>query len=255
MTSLDQHLTRTTEVLHSTRFSDLPRFCGQDSMPGVDEVPEWREWAHRPPTADQRRIERFLKGFLRPEDSLLHIGVGGSQLAQRFTPRVRSIVGMTISDEEEQHGNSLSLTNYQVLLWNKYRYWPDGAGRFDAIVDNNPTTFACCLRHVVEMVAWYAEALTSTGAFFTDRVGLGWVVTGGDRRWSFDRTALADLVAPFGLAVVDLDGDVYGIARPSGMDRLAALRRRSRLRSTVRGLVRHFRARHRTFPPRANGAG
>jgi hypothetical protein len=109
---------------------------------------------------------------------------------------------------------------------------------FEAIVDNNPTTFACCLRHVLEMLAWYADSLTPRGVIFTDRVGLGWVVTDGDLRWGLDRFELADLVAVLGLHVVDIDGSVYGVTKPKGVPRLVRLRRLSRLRTLRRRWVR-----------------
>lgn len=219
-------------------FSRLPQYCGQESQPGVNEVPEWQEWSDREPTADQRRIERRLHDFLAPGDRLLHVGVGGSELAAAFAPHVREVIGMTISPVEARRGGGLALDNYRVLLWNKYTYWGDMPRGVDAIVDNNPTTFACCLRHIVEMIAWYADSLTPAGALFTDRVGLSWVVSNGDEAWSFDPSELARLVAPFGLSMVRIDRNVYGVTRGPGIERLERLRRRAYLRS-LRSALAH----------------
>jgi hypothetical protein len=62
----------------------------------------------------------------------------------------------------------LNLPNYVALLWNKYKFWHECPDRyFDAIVDNNPTSFAvvlamsrrCCLGTTI----FLAPGLLQTG--------------------------------------------------------------------------------------------
>lgn len=233
----------------SPRFRSLPQDCGRDDHPGVDEVEGWRDWSSFEPTPDQRRIEAWLAQLLGPGDRLLHVGVGGSQLAEAFAPRTREIVGITISPGEVRRANALGLDNYRVHLRNKYQHWADAPGPFDFVVDNNLTTFACCLSHVVTMLAWYSTSLAPTGVLLTDRVGLGWVVSaeGGDPAWAFDLVALSTLAASLGLAVLDLDGDVYGVATPDGAARLS---QRAARRSPSAGMVPNGRdGRPETAPP------
>ncbi len=224
-----QTVVTAVEALQSShRFRSLPKDCGQDDHPGIDEVEGWRDWSSFEPTQDQRRIEAWLARLVRPEDRLLHVGVGGSQLAEAFAPRTREIVGITISPGEVRRADALGLDNYRVLLRNKYQNWADAPGPFDVVIDNNLTTFACCLSHVVTMLAWYSTSLAPTGVLLTDRVGLAWVVSaeGADPGWSFDLAALRTLAGALGLTVLDLDGDVYGVATPDGAARLS-LRQRS----------------------------
>jgi hypothetical protein len=207
----------------SPRFRSLSKDCGHYDHPGVEEVEGWRDWSSFEPTPDQRRIEAWLAELVGPDDRLLHVGVGGSQLAEAFASRAREIIGITISPGEVRRGNALGLDNYRVLLRNKYQHWADAPDRLDFVVDNNLTSFACCLSHVVTMLAWYSTSLAPTGVVLTDRVGLGWVVSaeGGDPAWAFDLAALRMLAAPLGLRVIDLDGDVYGLTTPSGAARLS----------------------------------
>lgn len=212
------------DVLQSSpRFRSLPKDCGQDDQPGVDEVEGWRDWSAFEPTPDQRRIEAWLSELVGPDDRLLHVGVGGSQLAEAFASRTREIVGITISPGEVRRADALGLDNYRVLLRNKYQHWADAPGPFDVIIDNNPTTFACCLSHVLTMLDWYSMSLAPTGVLLTDRVGLAWVVSaeGADPAWGFDLATLTILAGSLGLTVVDLDGDVYGVAAPGGAARLS----------------------------------
>jgi MGT family glycosyltransferase len=224
MTGTSQTVEGAVSALQSSHpFRSLPKDCGQDDHPGVDEVEGWRDWSSFEPTPDQRRIEAWLAKLVGSDDRLLHVGVGGSQLAQAFASRVREIVGITISPGEVGRGNALGLDNYRVLLRNKYQPWADAPRPLDVVIDNNLTTFACCLSHVVTMLDWYATSLAPTGFLLTDRVGLGWVVSadGGDPAWGLDLAALKILAGSLGLTVLDLDGDVYAVAMPGGAARLS----------------------------------
>lgn len=52
----------------------------------------------------------------------------------------------------------------------KYRELP--AGPYDWIVDNNPTSYACCRRHARLFLDRCAAALAPGGRFVSDRQGL-----------------------------------------------------------------------------------
>ncbi|MCX7177133.1 MAG: hypothetical protein NT159_25080 [Proteobacteria bacterium] len=211
------------------RFQGLLGDCGEEEQPGIEDLKEWRDWSQIKTSRDQLRIERRLLDFVNSDSRILHVGIGNSRLAKRFAHRVRGIVGMSVSPAEIARGQALAISNYEVLQWNKYRYWNDPSGEgFDAIVDNNPTGFACCLKHLSTMLAWYADALRPQGAIFTDRVGLGWVVStpGVDRRWrGFDLEDCAVMGARLGLHAIDIDGSVYALVKKAGRGRIGQLER------------------------------
>ena len=222
-----------------SRFQGLLQDCGQEIQPGIEDLKKWRDWSQIKTSRDQLRIERRLLDFVNRDSRILHVGVGNSRLAMRFAHRVRAVVGMTISPDELAQGLGLAIPNYQVLQWNKYRYWSDTSGDgFDAIVDNNPTGFACCLKHVSNLLAWYAEALHPRGAIFTDRIGLAWVVSTPDvvRRWrGFDLEDCAVLGARLGLHAINIDGNVYALVKHAGYERIEQLRRYRNWPAPLRG--------------------
>ena len=156
--------------------------CGQEREPGVDEGPEWRIWTERDTTADQLRIEEELQHLVKASSSILHIGAGNSRLGQRFAPHVSRILGTTIHDEERIFAEKLGLENYIVVTANKFSDDMDNIdGHFDFIVDNNPSTFCCCLFHFSRMMVSYLGLLRRDGGLLlTDQSGLSWVCTGSN---------------------------------------------------------------------------
>jgi hypothetical protein len=217
-----------TKLLESLRFGNLPLRCSEHKYPGIADQKGWTDWSNHETTPDQLRIEKHLLNFVNKSSRILHVGVGNSKLAIRFAPLVKNIVGMTIVPAEVRLGQSLAIENYQVLLWNKYHKWHDGHGsRFDAIVDNNPSTFACCVYHMMEMFTWYAESLEPSGAIFTDRTGLEQVLKHTERTESdtlnFDSWAMIGRC--FGLHAVDIDGSVFVLTQNISSDRIKKLER------------------------------
>lgn len=219
----------TIENFAAPRFQGLLQDCGQDSQPGIEDLEKWQDWSQIKTSCDQLRIENRLLDFIDSDSRILHVGVGNSRLAMRFARRVREIVGMSVSAAEVAWGKSLALSNYDVLHWNKYRSWSDQSGDgFDAIIDNNPTGFACCLKHVSNMLAWYADVLNPQGAIFTDRVGLEWVVStpGVARQWrGFDLEDCAVMGARWGLQAINIDGNVYALVKNAGHGRIRQIKR------------------------------
>lgn len=223
------NLNRIVEDFPEPRFQGLLRDCGQETRLGIEDLEEWRDWSQIRTSRDQLRIERRLLDFVTRDSRILHVGIGNSKLAMRFAHRVRGVVGMTVSPAEFSGAEALEISNYETLLWNKYRSWSELSGDgFDAIIDNNPTGFACCLKHLSNMLAWYADSLHPQGAIFTDRVGLGWVVStpGVVRQWrGFDLEEWAAMGARLGLHVIDIDGSVYALVKHTGRERIERLRR------------------------------
>jgi hypothetical protein len=74
-----------------------------------------------------------------------------------------------------------------VKVINKFsREMTEVPDSFNFIIDNNPSSFACCLFHFCRMMVSYHGMLGVGGALLTDALGLSWVTTGGDPAWSFN---------------------------------------------------------------------
>lgn len=203
------------EDIRAARFAELPIRC-DNAEPGIDEVDDWRDWTALETTPDQLRIEDYLLHSKLSGRSLLHVGVGNSSLAERLAPRTGRIVGTTIARNEATRGASLGIRNYNVEMHNKYSGRPlQHAGQFDFIVDNNPTTFCCCIHHLMTMMDFYEQSLTRDGQILTDRAGLGWVVStpGANQRWKFSFDDLAFVASKVGLRAFAMDENVVSLAR------------------------------------------
>jgi len=228
-------------------FSNMIPRCANDESPGVVETRlAYMDWSVEETTPDQRRVENVLAGFVNSGSRVLHVGMGNSRLAVRFAPLVEEIVGMTVTPSELQLAQSLAIGNYRPLLWNKYCEWHDEGAKFDAIVDNNPSTYACCFHHMMKMFAWYVSSLDQEGAILTDVAGLGHEIPGDGRfgQYELNYTALKEVGIFFGLHAVDVDGSVYLLTRSPDSERIKALRKglgTSRFFNGVHGYLRHAR--------------
>ena len=202
-------------ALAAKRFGDLPLDCHSTADPGLSDSEMWRDWAERETTPDQLRIEDYLAAHDLRGRRILHIGLGNSSLARRFHSRAAEIVGTTVVPHEVELARSLELANYRALLHNKYAAESDSlAGRFDFIVDNNPTTFCCCLAHLASMLEFYTAKLSEGGQLVTVRVGLGWAhIPEGNPRWGFDFEDLAAAGAAAGLTASRVDHNIYVLSR------------------------------------------
>jgi hypothetical protein len=225
--------------LAAERFRALPRDCDR-AEPGLVDSEPWRDWTRIRTTLDQLRIEDYLDLQDLRGRRILHVGIGNSQLARRFHARAREIVGTSIVAAEVANGRSLGLANYRPVLHNKYGGRAAGIeGRFDFIVDNNPSSFSCCLGHFAAMLDFYAGRLGDEGVLITDRVGLAWTdLPGGSPRWSFSFDDLAAAGGIVGLQASRLDRNLYALANR----RLARLPAGARLKLLARD-IRHRAAR------------
>lgn len=223
-------------TLHAQRFPELPFDCGRSVDPGVRFSEELRDWSDKATTPDQRRIEQYIDRYDLRQKRILHIGIGNSGLAQRFHRRVKEIVGTTIDDPEMKVARSLGLPNYRFLVHNKFS-GDNGAieGSFDLIVDNNPTSPCCCVRHLGSLFEFYAGKLTEDGQIVTDRQGLEWVPEDSNPRWSFSFDDLAAVAAVEDLSAYSFDANVFVLSRSAPQP------------PTIRALARHGLRRIRTL--------
>ena len=239
--------------LNRTRFAGLPVDCGNSLSPGVIYSPELRDWSDKATTSDQARMERYIDRYDLRGARILHVGIGNSGFAKRFHARVGEIVGTTIDEPEMQVARALSLPNYSFVTHNKYSGQNEAVtGTFDFILDNNPTSPCCCIRHLAVLFEFYAEKLARGGQIVTDRQGLEWVPHGNPARWGFDLDDLRAVSAVAGFSVFPMTNSVYVLAysapaaaglrsRVANWSRRAAMLPGKVVRNGPRALARHVR--------------
>jgi len=200
--------------LREDRFPELPLDCENRSEPGVRYSVHLRDWSAKATTPDQKRIEHYIDRYDLRRKRILHIGIGNSGLARRFQRRVGEIVGTTIDEPEMAVARSLDLPNYRYVIHNKYS-GQDAAvdGQFDFILDNNPTSPCCCMRHLADLLEFYGQKLAKGGQIVTDKLGLQWVPEDSHPRWSFDFDDLAAVAAAAGLSAFRMSKTVYVLSR------------------------------------------
>jgi hypothetical protein len=218
MLTLFRRDSQTLDFLHAQlrpfgRFALVPSICLSPGGGGVDEVPAWQIWTDKPTTSDQLQIEDVLEKCIEPTSRILHIGIGNSSLAKRFSSRVCIIDGTTLHAEEKFHAEKLELPNYNVYVCNKYGPGMGSLqGRYDFIVDNNPFSFACCLRHASLMIANYAELLLPVrGVILTALPGYGWVTPNNDPNWALEWDEWSHLGRVLGMRVSRVSDKVYSL--------------------------------------------
>jgi hypothetical protein len=199
-------------MVHETRTAaTAPIFCGNPEQPGVTQIREALDWTHQETTRDQAHIEAVLETLVAPDAWLLHVGVGNSQLAQRFASRVRRIDGLTMSPQEQAHAEALGLPNYTVYVLNKYS---PACGAvlvqpYDVIIDNNLVSFACCQVHFSGMLVQYLRALTPHGQILTCQIGMD--AYQEDCGWKMTYADLVRLERQYPMHVSQLTAVVYAI--------------------------------------------
>jgi hypothetical protein len=225
--------------LHRVRFADLPLDCSNECNPGVIYSEDIRDWSDKATTPDQKRMELYLDRFDLQQKRILHVGIGDSGLARRFQHRVREIVGTTIDDPEMKVARAAAIPNYTFVIHNKFSGKNEVVpGQFDFILDNNPTSPCCCVRHLAELFDFYAEKLSHGGQIITDAQGLGWVPEGSDPRWGFELDDLAAAAAVAGFSTLRANKTIYVVARSAPR------------RAGLVPLLRHLGRRARSLPGR-----
>jgi len=192
-------------------YASYKEFCGNREQPWVTLCSEAVDWTQQPTTRDQVCIEAVLDTMPVTGASILHVGVGNSQLAQRFAGRARHIDGLTVHQNEKTHAEALGIPNYTVYVLNKYS--PEFASvitnTYDFIIDNNLASFACCKYHFSIMFENYLQVIAPGGQILTCQIGMdayhgyfGWVMTYAD---------LVSLERQFPMHVSQLTDVVYAI--------------------------------------------
>jgi glycosyltransferase involved in cell wall biosynthesis len=202
-----------------TPFCEQETNCGRETMLGQDEMSESRNWKYR--NADQIRIEDYLETCVTSGSRILHVGVGNSSLARRIHARVERIRGLTLHEEERSFAEELKLSNYTVVPWNKFHPVVRGSryGGFDFIIDNNFSSYACCLFHFCRMVLSYVSTLRDGGAILTAEPGLSHVISESNPEWSIKWDDWSYLAHAVGLRPRRITDFVYSIERHSGAGR------------------------------------
>ena len=236
-------VTEAWRELHRSRFPNLPLDCGNLRDPGIIYSEDLRDWSDKATTPDQARMERYIDRYDLRQARVLHVGIGNSGFAKRFHPRVKEIVGTTIDEPEMQVAAVLGLPNYRFVIHNKYSGGNEGVeGKFDFILDNNPTSPCCCLRHLAELFEFYSDKLAPGGQIVTDQEGLGWVPHDSNPRWSFDFDDLTAVARVAGLSAYRVNRTVYVLSHsPPPQPDLMSLSRHigRRARALPGQIVRH----------------
>ena len=193
-------------------YATYKEFCGNLEQPWVTRISEAVDWTQQPTTRDQVCIEAVLDTMVVTDASILHVGIGNSQFAQRFASRARRIAGLTVHQNEKTQADALRLPNYSVYVLNKYS--PEFVSvimpTYDFIIDNNLASFACCKYHFAVMLENYLRVLASHGQILTCQIGMD--VYHGDFGWAMTYADLVSLESTFPVHVSKLTDVVYTIA-------------------------------------------
>jgi hypothetical protein len=129
--------------------------CGNCAQPGVTRLTAALDWGRQATTPDQRCIEAVLDTHVSTGTSLLHVGVGHGQLAQRFARRAQRLDGLTLHPQEQTHAAALGLPHGTVAV---HKTYSPTVGTvltppYDWSMDNNLATVACGQDHCLVMCA------------------------------------------------------------------------------------------------------
>jgi hypothetical protein len=188
--------------------------CAEMESPGLglDRL-DRLDFSRRDTTLDQMRIEAELEKMDIAGKAILHVGIGNSTLAARLESRVNRIDGVTLCPAEKAMADALKIRNYTVFLVNKYSgtFGLTIKRRYDIVVDNNLSNYACCRLHFHLMLDNYVRALKPNGQILTDQHGMDWIFEGHDRRLSY--RDLCKLEAHFPLKLSKLTETVYSMRK------------------------------------------
>lgn len=195
-------------------WQDVSPSCDREP-PGVGHHnPRVMDLSHSATTADQQRIESLLDSIVPNEAKILHVGVGNSSLALRLRERQTTILGLTVNEAEKKHANSQHIEGYSTIIANKYSHDLDAInGPFDFIIDNNPASFCCCVKHFELMLEHYARLLAPGGMMLTDRKGMYWCYENGAMRLQF--ADLENIARSYPFVAKRLNDDIFALQRVS----------------------------------------
>ena len=156
-------------------FRSLPRRLRTRNDPGIDEIAEYRDFSMRGTIPTNCAYSGNWKGWWKSAPPS-YTSVSGTR-AWRWGshPRGDTLTASRSGAEEVDRASAFVIPNYRVMLVNKYNSaLPFTLRRaYDFIIDNNPSTFACCKRHFFAMLASTVRLLNPGGYLLTDRQDLG----------------------------------------------------------------------------------
>ena len=132
-------------------------------------------WESSSETSDEKEISNYLEKIKIENKKILHIGIGNSHIASRFSKN-NNIVGLTIAKAEFIFAKKLNLKNYKILMINKYTKKLNilRKSNFDIIIDSNLKSYACCQKAFEEMFSIFSSLLIKKGYIITNKRGMGW---------------------------------------------------------------------------------
>ena len=138
---------------------------------------EYTYWEDRNVTTDELDIINFLKKLKNfNSKSILHIGIGSSYFANKFS-KDNQIIGLTVSQKEINRANELNLSNYKVFLCDKYSIEFKSSFnniKFDYIVDTNLKSYSCCIEAFNYFMKNLISKLKNNGVLVTSKNGMRW---------------------------------------------------------------------------------
>ena len=134
-------------------------------------------WEDRDITTDELEIIKFLENDNNFKfKKILHIGIGNSYFAKKFSDK-NKIIGITISQNEIQKARAMDLKDYQFFLLDKYSInFKDflDKNKFDLIVDTNLKSYSCCQNSFEYMMNNILKSINSNGMLITSVNGMKW---------------------------------------------------------------------------------
>ena len=134
-------------------------------------------WENRSVTKDEIEIVDFLNNnFKNKKISILHIGIGNSYVASNLKC-FKKIDGISISTNEINLANSLSINNYKSYFFNKFEYnvfSNNFFSTYDAIIDVNLKSFSCCELSFKKLFEDYNSLLNQRGMIISGKRGMNW---------------------------------------------------------------------------------
>jgi len=135
-------------------------------------------WENHSTSRDEKEIINYLNKNLNLiiNKKILHIGIGNSEFAIKFSKYTLFIDGITISGKEK-----INATKYNcyrnIHICNKYNLNDMKTiikDNYDLIIDQGIKCYTCCQPHFEELFKFYILKLLKNGLFITSNYGMNW---------------------------------------------------------------------------------
>jgi hypothetical protein len=174
---LNKHLPFLRPIINYIRFVTFRNECPSYPTPTV--VYSDGPWIERKVTKDQQAIEAYLSTRTNTNIRLLHVGIGSSSIAKKFSDMC-IIDGLTVVQGEKEYADNLKLSNYKTYIIDKndidsLKKLP---GNYDYIIDNDIAAYSCCKKHFEIMLETYDSLLSKSGEILIGEISLGYFDSG-----------------------------------------------------------------------------